>query len=607
MEAVKMGANMGFGLKGKSHKVWFVTGLLAVLAMAVPYLVLGQDAIVTYHDQLDGEMIAYILQARHLFSGDVLPEFMNGAGKTALVPPAPGFVLFFLTGHYFEALVLMQLLGSLVGFWGMYLLVREITGKEWIGALVGVLYAFLPFLPVYGLSQYGIPLLLYLLLQVKRGRMYKRAVCYAGIYALCSSLVLVGFGVLGVVLLWMAWLLWCRHKRPSEISKSALAATGIFWLSMLCVYILENLRLLQQTLAGAGGQVSHKEEYLLQGESFWGTLWTGFTAGGQHSEDFHGLILIGAVAAVLLSLLQDALRQKKGEQPEGGECRSLRRWILIMLGCNLAFALISALWSSAWGVGVRSSMKALGAFQLDRLLWMAPCLWYAILGAALALALRLFAREGGALRMIAGGCAVVLFGMTAATGARVLLESNLKPNLQKLRNPEYSLLSYRDYYAIGVLEQVEEYLLKETGQSREAYRVASLGIDPAAALYHGFYCLDGYSNNYSLDYKHSFRNIIQPELDKSAYLLDYFDNWGNRCYLFSAETPNYYTIEKNGFFFRDYSINTDAFCDLGGDYILSAAYIANASELGLRLLREEPFETEGSYYRIFLYEVGGLQ
>ena len=41
-----------------------MAGLLAVCAMALPYLVLHTDAVVTYHDQLDGELIAYILQAR---------------------------------------------------------------------------------------------------------------------------------------------------------------------------------------------------------------------------------------------------------------------------------------------------------------------------------------------------------------------------------------------------------------------------------------------------------------------------------------------------------------------------------------------------------------
>ena len=145
--------------------------------------------------------------------------------------------------------------------------------------------------------------------------------------------------------------------------------------------------------------------------------------------------------------------------------------------------------------------------------------------------------------------------MTILTGVDVLRNSNLKPNVQKLRSPDYGLLSFRDYYAIGVMEQVEAYLLEQTGQKPEDYRVVSLGIDPAAALYQGFYCLDGYSNNYSLEYKHSFRRIIAPELEKSQYLQEYFDDWGNRLYLFSAECPGYYTIEKNGFYFQDYALD----------------------------------------------------
>ena len=74
----------------KSEKVWFFLGALAVFFMGVPYLVLGKDSVFVYHDQLDGEVIAYLLQARHLWDGSgVLPEFMNGAAKTALTMPAP--------------------------------------------------------------------------------------------------------------------------------------------------------------------------------------------------------------------------------------------------------------------------------------------------------------------------------------------------------------------------------------------------------------------------------------------------------------------------------------------------------------------------------------
>ena len=190
----------------------------------------------------------------------------------------------------------------------------------------------------------------------------------------------------------------------------------------------------------------------------------------------------------------------------------------------------------------------------------------------------------------------------AATGIQILMGSNLKPNIQKLRNPDYGLLSFRDYYAVGVMDQAEAYIREETGMEPEQYRVVSLGIDPAAALYQGFYCLDGYSNNYSLEYKHAFRKAIAPELVKSPYLQDYYDNWGNRCYLFSAECPGYYTIEKNGFYFQDYSLDTEALRQLGGTYLFSAAWIMNAEEEGLTLLREEPFETQDSYYRIFIYK-----
>ena len=95
--------------------------------------------------------------------------------------------------------------------------------------------------------------------------------------------------------------------------------------------------------------------------------------------------------------------------------------------------------------------------------------------------------------------------------------------------------------------------------------------------------------------------MIAPELAKSEYLTGYFDDWGNRCYLFSAECPGYYTIEKGGFYFADYSLDVEALRQLGGNYLLSAAYIANAQNQGLMLLREEPFETKDSYYRIYIY------
>lgn len=233
------------------------------------------------------------------------------------------------------------------------------------------------------------------------------------------------------------------------------------------------------------------------------------------------------------------------------------------MGLSLAviagFAAVAALWDSSIGIAIRSSLGALKGFQANRVLWLSPCLWYFILGCSLLLLTeQLPERDTGAEKtgngrrngVIPGIIVMAAMLLTVATAGKILLESNLKPNLQKLVNRNYAAMSFRDYYAVDVLDQVQEYLRENTGEEPQDYRVVSLGIDPAAALYHGFYCLDGYSNNYSLEYKHRFREIIAPELDKSEYLEDSFDHWGNRCYLFSAECPGYYTIEKAAFIFR---------------------------------------------------------
>lgn len=565
----------------KKNRAFFFAGLTAVLLTVLPVLLLGENAVFTYHDQLDGEVIAYVLQARHLFRGNVLPEFMDGASKTALTMPAPAFVLLFLSGNASAALTVMLFLGRLFGYVGMYLLAKEVTGNTKAAVAAGVLFGWLPFLPVYGLSQFGIPMLFWCALQLKKGQYRKWAYLYTALYALTSSLVLVGFGILGMGVLWMLVCFW-------KYREALLRSFGA-WLLLLGIYVAENFRLLAEILGSGESFVSHKSEYALNEDSFFGLLWQYLTKGGQHSEDYHLLLLVIALVLLLSGFFHRT-----------SKTADLQKKMGICLGWNGFFVFAAAAWDSVPGIWLRGRLSVLGAFQLDRLLWIAPCFWYLVFACGVALGAEIWKERS----KIAGGLALTFLSAAAlVTGAQILLSGDVKSNVQKLRNPDYPILSFREYYALGVMEQVEDYLREITGQNPEEYRVVSLGIDPAAALYQGFYCLDGYSNNYSLKYKHAFRKILEPELDRSDYLREYFDGWGNRCYLFSSECPGYYTIEKNGFFFQDYRLNTKALSELGGDYLFSAAYIANADEQGLKLLREAPFETQDSYYRIFVYEV----
>lgn len=568
-------------------------GLMAMLVSVVPNLILGADAIYTYHDQLDGELIAYILQARNLF-GEGLPEFLGGSPKTALTLPAPVFVLLFLGKNYHGALLLLQLLGRIVGFAGMYLLAKKLTGKPVIAMAAGVLYGLLPFLAVYGFSQYGLPLLVWSILSIREKKYLFWAYGYVALYGLGSSLVLVGFGVLGMGVLWLLWDLWqYRSRRYETNGKGFLAA----WLLLLGIYVAENATLLAQMLGIAGEEVSHKAEYVLRPTAFWSGFWERLFYGGQHSQGYQGLL-----AAIGIGVMCTGITLLVGKRIQAG--RALLKSMGICLGCNVFFALAASVWSLESVVEIRTRMGALGAFQLERLLWMAPCLWYLFAACAGGMLVELWkAFSPKMLRLALAGCLTGLTLATALTGLEILLAGDIKSNVQKLRNPDYSMMSFGEYYAVGVLEQVEVFLAEETGKEQAEYRVVSLGIDPAAALYHGFYCLDGYSNNYSLAYKHKFREVIAPELEKSEYLREYFDEWGNRCYLFSAECPGYYTIEKNGFYFQQYQLNGVALKEMGCDYLFSAAYIMDGEAQGLRLMREEPFETSDSYYRIYVYEI----
>lgn len=589
-------------------QIWFFLGILAVLVMGIPYVILGQDAIFVYHDQLDGEVIAYLLKARHLWDGSgVLPEFMNGAAKTALTLPAPACVLLYRWLPAWAALACMQVAGSLTGYVGMFLLIRYVARSAerlshrqkvtaFVAMVVGCLYAYLPFLPVYGLSQYGLPLLLYCVLRLGEAdgntKTYIAAYVYVIFFGVNSSLVLSGFAVLGI------WALW---EVVTLLKKRFRAGQGGGWLLLLTVYLLENGALLREIIGGVGA-VSHKSEYSLTSVAFIGQLWTNLLQGGQHSVDYHRWILVLTVCFVAVTGIRLGISAGDKKSVTGPE-----KALFLSCGGILLFAFAAAVWDSGVGVDIRSGLGALKGFQANRVLWLSPCLWYFALGCCLLMIVEYLPDKQETVKSVrkwlAAGGMLFAVGVTLLTAAQVLPESNLKPNVQKMLRADYGAMSFRDYYAVGVLEQVQQYIRDNFAEEPKDYRVVSLGIDPAAALYHGFYCLDGYSNNYDLTYKHRFREIIAPELDKSEYLTEQFDGWGNRCYLYSAECPGYYTVQKGGFYFQNYEINAQSLKELGGRYLLSAAYIDHCEDTGLKLIREDPFETEDSYYRIYLYRV----
>lgn len=597
----------------KLERSLFYIGLGVVIVSLIPYFILGENAAVIYHDQLDGELIAYIYQAKYLFSGqNLIPEFLGGAAKTALTPPAPLAVLLFRFLPAFAAYVCLQLIGQVTAYVGMFFLADRMSGRKWIALITGLLYAFIPFLPVYGLCQYGLPMLFWCTWNLYEGKQKKGSLLYVAFYAAMSSLVLVGFACLG---LWMVAGVLGRITGRKKTS-------GVFWggfVLMLLIYIGENIPLLSQMLGLGSTTVSHKKEYGMPGAAFLVYLKNDLLYNGEHSEDGHLWILYMTVGLLLIGLLFGLYRRirggkaacacgnaKKNLEESGtqkdGQGTNVKSVMGMMIGLGLLILVLcgaAALWDCNWGIALRDHLGALRGFQFSRVLWLTPVLWQMELVCCLQILETVWSRGKVFGKLVMAACSLLF----AFVGLTTVKASLVKPCLQQLANRDYPAMSYRDYLAIGVMDQVEEFLAETEGVFKDTYRVASLGIDPAAALYQGFYTVDGYSNNYDLDYKHAFRKVIAPELAKSEYLTSQFDLWGNRCYLFSAEIPGYYTVEKNRFYFQNLCIDTQALQELGCDYILSASYIANAEEENLVQLNEAPIETPDSYYGIYVYKI----
>ncbi len=592
--------------KKYQNRILSVLGILAVSMIVLPCLFLGEGSYVQIHDQVDGEILNYIYQAKYLFRGDVIAEFLNGSAKASMLPPAPLGVLFYCVLPPFAAYVAMHFLGVLVGFLGMYQLCKELSVRQEVAFAVAVLFAYIPFYPTYGLTAWGQPLLVWCFLQLlRRAKKRSALVGLVGIafYAGFSSLSLIGFvWVLAGVLV---TLYWGVIRTEWKTAGRAALGTGV----LVGVYLLTNLDLLG-ALLGKGGFVTHRQEMVLHPtEDLWGKIWELLFTGGAYHPVYSGAIAV-VLAVLAFGLLVRRLRSRanaqRGMNAEGELCVTVcggmtRLWkqIAVLLLWVVICVASAAFWNSGLIVNLRKSIGGMVTyFQADRISWTLPMLWMLLLACVGEVIVSLVQKHTGRIaKIIPILMAVCLF---LAEGALIFRDSTLNKNIRLLLLPEYEQVTWEALYMDEVFAEIDSVI----GAGKQEYSVASIGIYPAVALYHGYTCADGYSNNYNLEYKHIFREIQAEELSENEAVRSYFDDWGNRLYLVSAEYGFNGMIGKTqNAYFEELRYDTDAMRRLNIKYLFAAAPIGNAAELGLELVREEPFADEESYYEIWLYRL----
>ena len=104
-----------------------------------------------------------------------------------------------------------------------------------------------------------------------------------------------------------------------------------------------------------------------------------------------------------------------------------------------------------------------------------------------------------------------------------------------------------------------------------------------------------------MQYKHKFREVIALELEKSETLRKYFDNWGNRCYIFSADLGRKYLYGKKENKQITLDIDVDKLKNLGCEYVFSAVDISNYEQLGIDYV--DTYSNDDSYWEIHVYKI----
>lgn len=565
----------------KNTRLSFTSGLLVVGLFLAPLVFLGPDAFVDPHDHLDSDIVWYSIIGKsdllHSIDNEATVEqIMNGIPRNSL-PSGYTFVsVLFSLFQPFTAFAVNYILLRFIGFIGMFLLLNRyvFSGEPLLSTLVSVGFGLLPFFGTHaGISVSGIPLLLWAVLNFVNGR--KRAIPIAVMifYSFYSSLIYTGVFLL--ILFGIAWL-WLMIKRDRQ----QWPLLGSILILTLCLSISE-LHLFNQMLFS--DFESHRSEWYKEGISIKAVPYVAghlFLFGHYHAATFSFPFVILATA---LSGITIFLRRKNKVFIR----KQVLKWYAIGLVAVAVICVIHGLYDTTFAVELRRRFKLLAILQWDRFYWLLPFIWSVLF--ALSIKIAFDCKK----RLIYPAAIAILFAQIAFTASH---NSELSTNfLRVLQLGGEDPGSFKMYYAEALFDELK----KDLPEPVASLRFVSVGLDAEIAAFNGLYTLDSYQRNYDLNYKHTFRRIIAPELNRNDKLKDYFDHWGSKCYAFSAELheqPSAAEIQRIDF-------DIPAFVSMGGTHILSSKPILEFTGGEVSFVRK--YTNEDSLWEVYLYKVNG--
>ncbi|MBT2755451.1 hypothetical protein J7E71_05695 [Mesobacillus foraminis] len=555
-------------LKERDKEQTLILAALVILALFLsPLFLLGEDAHIRVHDNLDSNLAWYkVLVESGELTGSIdarIPQIINGElQRNAFGTEFSVIVWLYALFPTMIAYGLSQALTRFVAFIGMYLLLKKhiVPGPQLAVIRVGTALAFAmtPFWPSGMLSTLGMPMALWAFLNIRQGEKSWKNYLVLTLLPFYSSLVLGFFFFLSAMgLFWLTDLI--RGKGWNWRFLISIAY-------MALIYMLVEYRLFYSFLFDH--EPNSRDEYFHARLSLLHSIrltFKNFVLGHTHVLTVHTLVILPILLIAFYYIWLN-----KGWKRE--------KVFVFLFAFNFLLSAWYAFWFYKGWLPLTERFHFLDTFNFARYHFLRPLVLYLLF----ALGLGILWGQGKAWRKIVP--------LLIAAQILVLTFSNEEIVYQKKPTVE-------QFYAEEQFMEIKEHI----GLPQEDYRVASIGLHPAIAQYNGFYTLDTYNNFYPLSYKREFRKIIEKELAKNKTIRTYFDEWGGRCYLFTDELGKHYMFKKKTKkTLKNLELNIDAFKNMGGRYIFSSVPIENAGSNGLFL--EEVFDSKSSAWKIYLYK-----
>ncbi len=565
-------------MTSRSKRFAAVSAISLAFISLSPYVLLWGSGRYMDWDNLDSVHVWYktLLESGHLFASNttIVDSMMGGLPRSSFPSEFNLTTLLYAIAGPLGSYVIERIVALSFGFAGMYLFLNAyLFAKKdayYISLGVSTLFAILPFWPYGGLSVAGMPMLVYSFLRVRDGSARWPHWLYIVFNPFASSLVLSGIFVI-VLGFFYAVGFSLKHR---ILFKSLFAAL----LAFIVASVVANYRLFIAFFVDSS-YVSHRVEFASESlSSFKEAAKTGlgmFIGGQAHAHSLHFPVVIATVFIALCLVI-----------------RKTKERIPLLLGLSLV-VLVSALYGAKGAQFFSPVHRAIVEklpIQYDRFYFLLPFAWYSLFAYSLWVIT-------SSLKL---GRAVASVAIVAQSFVLLSMNQPLRAEANCRLRGNCSVPTYDQFYAKQQFIDIKEYIAKPLG----SYRVISIGIHPSVSSYNQFHTLDGYSADYPLSYKHSFRKIIANELDKNPRRKAYFDLWGSRAYVFTQQDFGQMATKWSATpdrVVRNLQLNTVELSRLGGSYVISAVPIELSSSLGLRFLKV--FRHPDSAWDIWLYQV----